>query len=158
MNIIIRSMTIDDYERVREVDMLTQRQYLGVQFDCMSEEEKNSYLVSRKSEFQINVNTGYCFVAEDEMKNIVGFVLAHEALPFHGKLYIRYIGIKPEVQRQGIGKLLYRKLIGKAEQTGIREIIGLINTDNPNSIKLFEKVGFKLNNRKEAILELSKED
>lgn len=151
-------MTIDDYEQVREVDMLTQKKYLGTQFDRMSEEEKDSHLVSRKSEFQINVNTGYCFVAEDGTKNIVGFVLAHETLPFHEKLYIRYIGVKPEAQGQGIGELLYRKLIGKAEQTGIREITGLVNTDNPNSIKLFEKVGFKLNDRKQAILELNKED
>lgn len=151
-------MTINDYEQVREVDILTQKQYLGAQFDRMSEEEKNSHLVSRKSEFQINVDTGYCFVAEDEIKNIVGFVLAHETLPFHGKLYIRYVGVKPGVQGQGIGKLLYRKLIGKAEQTRIREITGLVNTDNPNSIKLFEKVGFKLNDRKQAILKLSKED
>jgi L-amino acid N-acyltransferase YncA len=158
MNITIRSMTIDDYEQVRDVDMLTQKQYLGAQFDHMSEEEKNSHLVSRKSEFQINVDTGYCFVAEDEMKKIVGFVLAHETLPFHGKLYIRYVGVKPEVQGQGTGELLYRKLIGKAEQAGIREITGLVNTDNPNSIKLFEKVGFKLDDRKQAILELNKED
>ena len=158
MNITIRSMTVDDYEDVREVDIQTQKQYLGAKFEQMSEEEKDLHLVSRKSEFQINVDTGYCFVAEDEKKNIVGFVLAHETLPFRGKLYIRYIGVKPEVQGQGVGELLYRKLIEKAEETGIKEIVGLVSNDNPNSIKLFEKVGFKLNDRKQAILELSKED
>ena len=158
MNITIRLMTIDDYEQVHHVDVMTQKQYLGEKFGQMSENEKKSHLVSRKSEFQINVDTGYCFIAEDEKKNIVGFVLSHETLPFRGKLYIRYIGIKPEVQGQGIGELLYRKLIERAEQTGIMEITGLVNTDNLNSIKLFEKVGFKLNDRKEAVLELSKED
>jgi L-amino acid N-acyltransferase YncA len=158
MNITIRSMTIDDYEQIHEVDILTQKQYLGAQFDRMNEEEKNSHLVSRKSEFKINVDTGYCFVAEDEMKNIVGFVFAHETLPFHGKLYIHYVGVRPEVQGQGVGKLLYTKLIEKAEQTGIREITGLANTDNPGSIKLFEKAGFKLNDRKQAILELNTKD
>jgi ribosomal protein S18 acetylase RimI-like enzyme len=157
MNIAVRPMTIDDYEQIRCVDILTQKQYLGAKFEQMSEEEKDTHLVSRKSEFQINMDTGYCFVAEDTKKNIVGFVLAHETLPFHGTLYIRYIGVKPEVQRQGIGELLYRKLIEKAKEKGIREITGLVNTDNPNSIKLFEKVGFKLNDRKQAILKLSKE-
>jgi len=150
-------MNVEDYGQVHTVDILTQKQYLGANFDQMNEEEKNSHLVSRRSEFQINVDTGYCFVAENEMKNIVGFVLAHETLPFHGKLYIRYVGVNPEVQGHGIGLLLYRKLIEKAEKAGIREITGLVNTDNPNSIKLFEKVGFKLNERKQAILVISKE-
>jgi L-amino acid N-acyltransferase YncA len=149
-------MTVDDYEQVHNVDILTQRQYLGVKFDRMIEEEKDSHLVSRKSEFQINVDTGYCFVAEDEKKSIVGFVLAHETLPFHGKLYIRYIGVKPEIQGQGIGELLYKKLIEKAQQTSIKEVVGLVNNDNPHSIRLFEKAGFKLNDRKQAILELNK--
>ena len=151
-------MTVDDYEQVHNVDILTQRQYLGAKFDRMSEEEKNSHLVSRKSEFQINVNTGYCFVAEDEMKHIVGFVLAHETLPFRGTLDIRYIGIKPEAQGRGIGHSLYQKLIEKAKETNIKKIIGSVNNDNLNSIKLFEKVGFKLNDRKQAVLELSKLD
>jgi ribosomal protein S18 acetylase RimI-like enzyme len=98
MSISIRSMTIEDYEQVHDVDVMTQKQYLSAKFDQMGEEEKDSHLVSRKSEFQINVDTGYCFVAENEMRNIVGFVLAHETLPFHGALYIRYIGVKPELQ------------------------------------------------------------
>ena len=40
MNITIRPMTVDDYEQVHNVDILTQRQYLGVKFDRMIEEEK----------------------------------------------------------------------------------------------------------------------
>ena len=151
-------MTADDYEQVRNVDILTQKQYLGAKFDQMNEEEKESHLVSRKSEFQINVDTGYCFVAEDEKKSIVGFVLAHETLPFQGTLYIRYIGVKPESQGQGIGQSLYKKLIEKAKESDIKKIVGSVNNDNPNSIKLFEKVGFKLNDRKRAVIELSKED
>jgi L-amino acid N-acyltransferase YncA len=54
--------------------------------------------------------------------------------------------------------LLYKKLIEKAEQTGIKKITGLVNTDNPNSIKLFEKVGFKLNDRKEGVLRVNEKD
>ena len=158
MSISIRSMTIEDYEQVHDVDVMTQKQYLGAKFDQMGEEEKDSHLVSKKSEFQINVDTGYCFVAEDEMRNIVGFVLAHETLPFYGTLYIRYIGVKPELQGQGIGQSLYKKLIEKAKETDIKKIVGSVNNDNPNSIKLFEKVGFKLNDRKQTVLELSKED
>jgi len=153
MNIIVRPMNIDDYEQVHMVDILTQKQYLGEKFDQMNEEEQDSHLVSRKSEFQINVDTGFCFVAEND-KRIVGFILAHETLPFRGTLYIHYIGLDPKLQGKGIGLLLYKKLIEKAEQTDIKKVWGLINTDNPNSIKLHEKAGFKINDRKEAVLNI----
>lgn len=146
-------MIIDDFKQVRDVDILTQQQYLGTKFDQMSEEEQNSHLVSRKSEFQINVDTGYCFVAEKDGK-IVGFILAHELLPFRRYLYIRYICIHPDLQGVGIGSLLYNKLIDKAKQNGVKEIRSLINLDNSRSIKLHEKVGFILNDRKEAVLKV----
>jgi L-amino acid N-acyltransferase YncA len=153
MEITVRSMVDSDYEQVHKVDVLTQKQYLGEKFGQMSEEEQDSHLVSRKSEFDTNVGTGYCFVAEYEGE-IIGFILAHETLPFHGTLYIRYIGISPSLQGKEIGLLLYDKLVEKARQTGIKEIRALINTDNPRSIKLHEKAGFSLIDRKEALIKL----
>jgi len=155
MNVEIRSMIYTDYEQVHTVDILTQKQYLGDKFDRLNKDEQDSHLVSRKSEFDINIETGYCFVAHND-KKIIGFILAHETLPFHGTLYVRYIGIDPDFQGKGIGLLLYYKLIEKARQTGIKEVQALINTDNPWSIKLHEKTGFSLINRKEAVLQLRK--
>ena len=119
MNITIRLMTTDDYSQVHQVDILTQKQYLGTKFDQMSEEEQDSHLVSRKAEFQINE-------------------------------------VNSKTQGKGIGLLLYQKLIKKAKQTGIKKIWSLINIDNSQSIKLHEKIGFKLNDRKEAILDVNK--
>jgi L-amino acid N-acyltransferase YncA len=155
MNVEIRSMIYTDYEQVHTVDILTQKQYLGDKFDRLNKDEQDSHLVSRKSEFDTNIETGYCFVAHND-KKIIGFILAHETLPFHGTLYVRYIGIDPDFQGKGIGLLLYYKLIEKARQTGIKEVQALINTDNPWSIKLHEKTGFSLINRKEAVLQLRK--
>ena len=104
MNITIRLMTADDYSQVHQVDILTQKQYLGTKFDQMSEEE----------------------------------------------------GVSPKTQGKDIGLLLYQKLIKKAKQAGIKKIWSLINIDNPQSMKLHEKIGFKLNDRKEAILDMNK--
>jgi len=153
MKITIRLMTMSDYFQVHEVDILTQQQYLGDKFNMMNTEEQETHLVSRNTEFAKNVNTGYCFVAE-ENKEIVGFILAHETLPFRGKLYIRYIGINPIHQDKGIGLLLCKKLIERAKNTNIGEIWALINTDNPSSEKLHKKLGFKISLRKQATLEL----
>lgn len=153
MIISVRPMTMDDYEPVHQVDILTQRQYLGQKFDALSPEEQDKrHLVSRKSEFQINMDTGYCFVAEDNSQ-IIGFLFSYETLPFHGTLDIHYIGLNPEYQSKGIGLLLYEKLIEKAKQKGIKRIKTHINLDNPKSIRFHEKAGFNLKDRKEAILE-----
>lgn len=149
----VREMKQEDYRGVRVVDELTQRQYLGLRWDRLSESEKETHLKSRLSEFVFNLNTGYCFVAVIN-KKVIGFVFAHETLPFRGKLYIRHIAVHPDYQGQGIGLLLYKKLIEKAKRTQITEIAALINTDNPQSIKLHEKAGFILKDRTEAILKV----
>lgn len=151
--IVIRALLLEDYSGVRKVDELTQRQYRGARWDQLSDEEKESYLVSRPSEFALNVGTGYCFVATRE-NEVIGFVFAHETLPFAGTLYIRYVGIHPAHQGEGIGFLLYEQLIEKAKRQGMKSITALINLDNAPSMKLHQKAGFWLRDRKEAILDL----
>lgn len=152
-NIVIRQLTKLDYKGVRKVDILTQKQYLGKKWNKLTDAEKEKRLVSHKKEFNSNVRSGYCFVAS--LNNvIIGFILAHETRPFLGTIYIRYIGINPQLQGRGAGILLYEKLIKKAKKNNINKITALINLDNPNSMKLHEKAGFILRNRKEALLNL----
>ncbi|MBI2599674.1 GNAT family N-acetyltransferase [Candidatus Daviesbacteria bacterium] len=153
--IIIRQLTKQDYKAVRNVDIKTQKQYLGAKWNSLSDAEKEKHLVSRKSEFDINVNSGYCFVAS--INNIiVGFLLAYETQPFLKNIYIRYIGINPKYQGQGIGSLIYKRLISKAKKNNNKNIIALINLDNSQSMKLHKKLGFTLRDRKEATLELER--
>lgn len=151
--IIIRKLKLTDYSGVRQVDELTQSQYLGEKWEKFSLNEKERHLVSRKKEFKINFQTGYSLVATMN-KKIIGFLLAHETLPFHGTLYIHHIAIEPNFQGKGVGGLLYKKLIKLAKLSKIKNITALINTDNPKSIKLHKKLGFKLQDRKEAILKV----
>lgn len=153
MNVTVRPMTMSDYSQVHDVDILTQQQYLGDKFIEMKTKEQKAHLVSKRSEFAININTGYCFVAENN-REIVGFILAHETLPFHGTLFIRYIGINPAYQGKGIGLLLFKRVVEKAKENNISIIQSLINTDNPPSVKLHRKAGFKISLRKQAILKL----
>lgn len=151
---MIRRLTKQDYPEIRRVDILTQKQYLGEKWEKLSPVEKEKHLVSRKSEFNINVNSQYCFVASLDNK-IIGFILAHETQPFAGNICIRYIGINPKYQGRGVGLVLYNELIKKAKKNKIKKISALINLDNPKSIKLHQKAGFVLKDRKEAVLELS---
>lgn len=153
-NVVIRPLVKQDYVGVRLVDILTQKQYLGIKWNRLSDKEKDELLISRKSEFNINVNSEYCFVASLDNK-IIGFILAHATQPFAGNIYIRYIGINPKYQGRGVGLLLYNELIRKAKKNKIKKINALINLDNPKSIRLHQKAGFVLKDRKEAVLELS---
>lgn len=155
-NVIVRKLKKQDYKGVRRVDIVTQKQYLGKKWNDLSSTEKDKHLVSRKSEFDINLNSGYCFVAILN-NEIIGFILAYETLPFLGNIYIRYIGINTEYQGRGIGLILYQELIKKARKNKIKKITALINLDNPNSIKLHKKVGFDLKDRKQADLNLEKD-
>ncbi len=152
---IIRRLKITDYSGVRQVDELTQSQYLGEKWKKFSPKEKEERLVSRKQEFGINVKTGYSLVATMNTK-IIGFLLAYETLPFHGTLYIHHLAIRPSDQGKGIGTLLYKELIRLVKLSKIKRIVALIKLDNPKSIKLHEKLGFQLLDRKEAILEINK--
>ncbi|MEM7134483.1 MAG: GNAT family N-acetyltransferase [Chloroflexota bacterium] len=161
VEIKVRPLRLDDHVGVSAVDEATQKQYLGNAWDILSDLEKDAHLTSRGSEFAMNIATGYGYVAvnvaEFADEHILGFVLAYEALPFRDHVYIRYIAIHPEYQARGIGGLLYKAVIEKAEQNGISKIATLINLDNPESMKLHEKVGFKLITRKEAILPLGED-
>ncbi len=151
---IIRRLLKKDYEGVRNVDVQTQKQYLGNKFDLMNEEEQERHLVSRKKEFNYNVDSEYSYVAIID-KTIVGFLFAYETLPYVGNIYIRYIGINPKYQGKSIGFYLYKELIHEAKKNNIKKITACINLDNPNSMKLHQKAGFLLKDRKEATLDFS---
>ena len=88
-NIVIRELTFKDINGVRIIDVLTQKEYLGEQWDLLSDEEKETFLKSRKSEFMLNCKTGYSFVANKD-SCIVGFLFAYENVPYKDEIFIRY--------------------------------------------------------------------
>jgi L-amino acid N-acyltransferase YncA len=151
--IVVRELALQDYAGVRNIDELTQRQYLGATWDQLPDNLKEEHLVSCRSDFAVNLETGYCFVALKDIR-VIGFLFAYEVLPFRGRIHINHISISPEYQGHGVGLLLYGGLIEKAKSKGIKQITALINLDNDYSMKLHRKAGFALQDRKEAKLEL----
>jgi L-amino acid N-acyltransferase YncA len=152
-NTVVRELRLNDYEGVREVDDLTQRVYRGIKWDKLSEKKKDEFMTSRKGEFKLNCKTKFSFIAIRNHK-VVGFLLAHETLPFKDKIFIRHIAVHPDFQKQGIGKRLYGALINKARIKNKIKIEALINLDNPPSIKLHKEVGFKVVTWARAIFKL----
>jgi len=110
------------------------------------------HLISKKPEFYLYIKIGYSFVAKMDGE-IVGMLLVSKHSCYSKRLFVDYIAINPVYQGKGVGLLLYKALINKAKKSEIAVIKALISLDNPNSIKLHEKVGFHLKDRKEAVLE-----
>jgi len=156
-NVTVRPLQLSDFEGVRKVDDLTQHQYLQEKWEKFSSVEKEEHLVTRRSEFNSNVQTGYGFVTIIG-NEIIGFILAYENLPFRDTVYIRHIAIKPEFQGRSLGVHLFNAVIDKAKRNGIKKVWSMINLDNPKSIRLHEKLGFTLSDRKEAIFHLNRRD
>ena len=152
-DVIARKLQPEDMDGVRNVDELTQRMYRGKEWDMLGEGEKEEFMASRKSEFRINCDTGFSFVALEDCE-IVGFLFAHENLPFKNEILIRHIAVHPSFQERGIGKKLCFALIDKAKKEGKKAIRSSINPDNPPSVKLHKRVGFKVTDWKRAILKL----
>ncbi|MEX2738672.1 MAG: N-acetyltransferase family protein [Candidatus Wukongarchaeota archaeon] len=150
---IVRKLQFKDIDGVRNVDGLTQRRYRGKEWDTFSEEEKEKFMKSRKNEFEINCKSVFSFVAVKDGE-IVGFLFAHENLPFKDGIVVRHIAVHPNFQKKGIGKKMYGALIDKAKKEGKKTISSSINPDNMPSIKLHKQVGFRVTDWKHASLEL----
>jgi len=106
----------------------------------MSKEEQDTRLVSRKSEFQINVDTGYCFVAEDQGE-IIGFILAHKHYHLRTLYILTSVLILRFKARESI--ITLQRTDRKSEAYGYKRDSALINTDNPKSVRLHEKADLK---------------
>jgi len=146
-------MESTDYSGVMDVDILTQKQYLGEKWNNLTKQERKECLVARKPYFNEYLREAYSFVAKLDDQTI-GFLLAKKVNPYKNKLYIEYVAIDPKLQGKGIGLMLYKSLIKKARKTDVSVIEAVINIDNPNSIILHEKAGFTLQDRKVATLKL----
>jgi L-amino acid N-acyltransferase YncA len=151
--IVVRDLLPGDFEGVRLVDELTQKAYHGNGWERYSDSEKERFLKSRKSEFRVNCETRYSFVAAKK-EEIVGFLFAHENLPFGDEVVARHIAVHPNFQEQGVGKKLFFTLISKAKEDRKKAIRSSINPDNPASIILHERCGFEVVDWKRAVLRL----
>lgn len=148
---LIRPILDKDYLSIKEIDELTQIQYLGLtEWNKKSQKQKTAHLISREPFYEGFVNSGYSFLIEQNGQTI-GFILAYETIPIYKRVFCEYVAITPNKQGQGLGKLLIQKLIKTAKTNNIQTISSFINLDNPNSIKTHINSGFKIKDRKEAV-------
>jgi L-amino acid N-acyltransferase YncA len=102
--------------------------------------------------FDFYLKTGTTFVAEEEGR-VIGYVASQTVPSLHGiykELWVAFIVVQKEFRRQKIGLALLAKLQDYARKAGTERLYSTINPNNPESIGLHQKAGFKVRDWKIA--------
>lgn len=87
----------------------------------------------------VNSKTDFIIIAEE--KEIIGFTIANYN-PVFKKAIIENIFVHPDFRGQKVGKKLLDNLMAKLEQIGCEYVCILTESNNKNSIKFYQKMGF----------------
>ena len=151
---LIRPLSPDDYEAVRDLDVATQREYRGEAWDALSPEQQRAVLWTSAEDLPLHIASGMSFVAEDQGA-VVGFVVVfREPVAKDPQVYIDGIAVAQSHRRRGVAEALMQALVTKARAEGMQQIRSDISLDNEPSQKLHAKLGFALTQRIEARLNL----
>jgi len=116
--------------RVNDIDTLLK----------LNEELFSIFRFSRQeAEHAVNSPDEHVFIMTVD-KKLVGFVFARTSP--HG--FIRNLGVHPAVRRQGFGEKLMNHVLRVFQEQGITRCTLWIEHDNLAARKLYEKIGFKL--------------
>jgi ribosomal protein S18 acetylase RimI-like enzyme len=82
-------------------------------------------------------------IAEDE-DGLAGFLVAFvsPALPELG--YIHFVGVRPDLRKQGLARLLYSRFEAYARGLGCRELRAVTSPSNASSIRFHRRLGFRV--------------
>ncbi len=81
---------------------------------------------------------------ESEQKTLLGYgTLRHQIYEEDGWFYI-WVGIDPDFRRQGLGQLLYEKMLAMAVENGASELGSDVLDNCPDCLRFAKKQGFVL--------------
>jgi ribosomal protein S18 acetylase RimI-like enzyme len=83
------------------------------------------------------------FIAEHHGK-IVGFLTGFVSQTFPEEAYIHFVGVHPELRRDGVGRSLYEKFFAAVEKLGCRTVRCVTSPVNKGSISFHRRMGFSV--------------
>ena len=154
----------EDWDELRKLELALFREYLEVS-KAMKWEEVSPELIdnlgaSSEEAFSFYIDGGMSFVARDEGK-IVGFAFAQimeHVESVSRVVWVENLGVHPLYRRQGIAYRLLEKVIKVAREKGATAALSSIRSDNLESIMLHKKMGFLVDNRMMALIDLESAD
>ncbi len=157
----IRPMKLKDIVKVRDLEISCIREYfsetLENKWEELPEEWKDSLGASNKKSFMTYLDGGLSFVAEEDGE-IWGFIFAqmlHHVYNAENLVWVENMGVHPMLRRNALGYKLLRELAIKGREQGATIIHSAIQPDNIPSVMLHKKIGFFIDRRDVALLDLN---
>jgi ribosomal protein S18 acetylase RimI-like enzyme len=143
-----RDLTIDDFADVFHLgEKLFTAEYSPSMYRTWDEYEVTTLY---------NSDSELCIVAEIDEK-IVGFALGTTVAKSNSSWkygYLVWIGVRPGLQKQGVGDGLFNEIKKRMLEQGVRMIIIDTDADNEAGIRFFKQQGFN-NIRKHVYMSLN---
>ncbi len=154
-------MKMKDVVKVRELEISCIKEYfskvLENKWDSFSQEWKDNLGASNQKSYMTYVNSGLSFVAEEDGE-IMGFIFAqmlHHVYNTENLVWVENMGVLKEIRRNGIGYRLLRETIQAGQKLGAEVVHSAIQPDNAPSIMLHKKLGFFIDRREIALLDMN---
>lgn len=161
MSMEIRPVKIRDIEKVRELELSCIREYfaetLENKWEDLPQEWKDNLGASSRNHFKAYLDSGLSLVAEEDGE-IVGFIFAqmlHHIADEDNLLWIENMGVHPYFRRNMIGYQLLRECVRLGREQGAGVAHAMIQPDNAPSILLYKKLGFFMDRREVALMDLN---
>lgn len=156
----IRKVKEEDKPQVRTLELFCIREYLEnslqKRWDDLPAELMEQLGASTKDSFDFYREAGLSYVAM-EKGQVVGFLFSQMMQHVNNidkVLWIENIGVHPEHRRKGVGLKLLRRAALDAKKKGAKAVQSVIMPDSKDAVMLHKKVGFFLDGRKFAFLDL----
>jgi len=135
-DLLIREMSIDDFPEVFHIgENLFTSEYSPSMYRTWDEYEITTLF---------NSDSELCLVAELDNK-ILGFALGTTVEKSKSAWkygYLVWLGVKPGIQKGGVGSALFKEIKRRMREQGVRMIIIDTDADNEAGIHFFQKQGF----------------
>ncbi|MEM0449405.1 MAG: GNAT family N-acetyltransferase [Methanomassiliicoccales archaeon] len=150
----------EDKGRVRALELFIIKEYmesiLKRKWEELSPEFVEQLGATNDQAFKLYLESGLSYVAKED-DQIVGFIFAQKVQHMSNiplSVWIESIGVHPSHRRQGIGYQLLRKVSLEAKKQGAKAVQSAIMPENAVSLMLHKKLGFFLDARRIAFLDL----
>ena len=156
----IRPMGKGDHNQVRTMELFCIREYIERELDKSLEDLPSELLgklgASGSESFDHFIGTGLSFVALEE-DHPVGFIFAqilHHVYNTKDLVWVENFGVHPNYRRSGVGYRMLERVVEDGREMGAQAVYSAIMPDNIESILLHKKMGFFVDARKVALLDL----
>ena len=156
----IRALKENDRGHVRALELFCIREYLEgslhKSWDQLSHDLIDDLGASSHNSFDHYLKSGLCYVAIED-GHIVGFVFGQMVEYINNVpkvLWVESIAVHPNHRRKGIAYKLLKKTANEAKKKGAKAVQSTIMSDLAASVMLHKKIGFFMDGRKVAFLDL----